>query len=115
MMALRAVEIDPAALLPRTDRTFYAAWVKLAREIGVPEKDIDTHIAQNIRDTRALINGKCPQCGAPAIKYSDSAMRYGPSGLRGEWFMYRCSTQPPPGQFRDPGVCDFMMDQLEAT
>ena len=33
--------------------------------------------------------------------------------MPGEWVMYRCSTQPPPGTLRPDDVCDFMVDFIE--
>ncbi len=31
------------------------------------------------------------------------------------WVMYRCSTQPPPGERRDDDGCDFMLDLKEVV
>lgn len=100
------------ALLSMTRPEFYAEWAARAREAGGSEEGIDSYIAEQIRIARALLEGKCPKCGAPSARHIDYERQQGPSEMPGVWVMYRCSTAPPPGQLRGD-ACDFMMDLKE--
>jgi len=100
-------------LSARTRPEFYAKWAATARETDLPEEHIDSYIAEQIQAARALLDGKCPKCGAPSARYVDYVRQQGPSDMPGAWVMYRCSTQPPPGEFRPNDVCDYMLDLKE--
>lgn len=102
------------SLEARTRREFYAELMKIMRENGLPEADIEKHVASQIREASALLAGKCPTCGAPSTRYIDYKRQHGPSAMPGTWVQYRCSTQSPPGQVSPPGACDFMVDLKEA-
>lgn len=91
-------------LLERTDPGFYSEWATAAREAGLSEKEIDEYVDRAIAEMKALVNGKCPKCDQPARRIVVSHSR---------WVLYRCSTQPPPGQLRGDGVCDYMCDLAE--
>ena len=99
-------------LLARTSVAFYDGWSALAREADISEKNIEASSAESIRTAKALLDGKCPKCGAASARYVDYARQEGPSEVPGVWVMYLCSTAPPPGQPRR-GACDFMRDFKE--
>lgn len=96
-----------------TGSKFYSEWIARALEIGIPETDIYGYVEKCVGEARALLAGKCPLCGAPSARYVDYERQSGPSEIPGIWVMYRCSTQPPPGQERGKGACDYMLDLRE--
>lgn len=109
-----ARELANPALAARTPPEFYDGWVTAARKKGVSEEMIRSEVEKMIREVKALLEGKCPQCGAPSTRYANYPhWQQGASEVPGVWVMYRCSTQPPPGERRGDGVCDFMMDLKE--
>lgn len=83
-----------------------------AVEAGASPEDLEEAVAEMIRVAQALLNDKCPKCGAPSVRYVDYEQQQGPSNVPGAWVMYRCSTAPPPGQPRG-GACDFLADLKE--
>jgi len=101
------------SLLARTKREFYDDAFALVRQMCVPEAEIEAQIADDIRVARALLDGKCPYCGAPSTRYIDYTRQQGASRMPGTWVSYRCSTQAPQGQPNPPGTCDFMVDLKE--
>jgi hypothetical protein len=101
------------SLLARTRPEFYAKYVALARKVGVNEEQLGVSVAISILEARALLDGKCPKCGAPSARYVDYEHQQGPSEVPGAWVMYRCSTAPPPGNLRGDDTCDYMLDLKE--
>ena len=101
------------SLLARTRPGFYKELRHSMRRAGAEEKKILEVIVACIREAQSLLEGKCPQCGAPSARYVDHTRQQGPSEMPGAWVMYRCSTAPPPGTLRPDGVCDFMLDLKE--
>lgn len=101
------------SLLARTKREFYDAAYAEIRKMGVAEAEIEAQIAEDIRVAQALLEGKCPSCGAPATRYVDRMNQQGASSMPGTWVSYRCSTQLPPGQPDPPGTCAFAIDLKE--
>jgi hypothetical protein len=89
---------------------FYAAWIAEARKSGASEDEIAKGVALEIAEAISLGEGVCPECNEPAVAYYNGDWQQGVSDLEGVWVMFRCSTQPPPGQQRPEGVCDFMLD-----
>ena len=100
------------SLLARTRPEFYADAVAIALAMGASRKKMAAQVASDIYEAQCLLEGKCPQCGAPSVRYVNY-LHQGPSNMPGVWVQYRCSTQPPPGQLRPDGVCDFMIDLKE--
>lgn len=78
------------------------------RRRGVPETDIAQSIEHDLHVFAALSEGRCPSCGSQATAYADPR-RTGHSNVSGRWIMFRCSTQPPPGNLNE-SPCRFMMD-----
>lgn len=102
------------SLQDRTKRSFYDEWAKVARRAGLSEAEIEAHVSDSISTIESLIVNKCPKCGQPIARYVNYERQQGPSNMAGAWVMYRCSTQPPPGQSRrSADTCDFMMDLKE--
>lgn len=101
------------SLLARTKPAFYDDYRHSLRRAGIEETTIAKHIATAISEAKSLLEGKCPKCGAPSVRYVDYQCQQGPSKVPGAWVMYRCSTVPPPGQLRPDGACDFMLDCKE--
>jgi len=101
-------------LLARTRQKFYAEYRHAARRAGCTDEAIARAIADMINDAKSLLEGKCPKCGAPSTRYVDRKHQQGISSMPGVWVMYRCSTQPPPGDPRPTGACDFMIDIKES-
>ena len=89
---------------------FYVAWITVARKNGASEDDIAKGVAREIAEAISLGEGVCPECNEPAVAYYNGDWQQGPSDLEGVWIMFRCSTQPSPGQCRPEGVCGFMLD-----
>ncbi len=111
-----ARELAAPALAARTHPEFYDDWVTALREQGASEEIIRSEVEASIREAKALLEGKCPKCGAPSTRYVKSQwQQQGPSKMAGAWVMYRCSTQPPPGERRDDDVCGFMVDFKEVV
>ena len=111
-----ARELAAPALAARTRLEFYDVVAAKMRERGVPEEQIRSYIAESILEMKALLEGKCPKCGAPSTRYANYPhWQQGSSEVPGVWVMYRCSTQPPPGERRGDDVCDFMMDLKEVV
>lgn len=110
-----ARELAAPALAARTRTEFYDDWAADAREYGATEEQISTLISKSIREMKTLLEGKCPKCGAPSVRYVNSQWQQGPSDVAGMWVMYRCSTQPPPGERRGDDVCGFTMDLKEVV
>ena len=102
----------PMSLRARTRREFYASFIKGARSGGASQSDIEQGVARAIREASELLAGRCPKCGAPSAVYVDLKRQQGPAEVPGRWVQYRCSTQPPPGELRPEGVCDFMADLI---
>lgn len=88
---------------------FYAPWIANLRLGGASEDEIAKAVAREISEAIALGEGLCPQCNEPSVAYYRDEQR-GPSNVKGAWIMFRCSTQPPPGERRREGACDFMLD-----
>lgn len=101
------------ALVAMTRPETYTEWAAIAREAGLSETDIDSYIAEQGQAARALLDGKCPKCGAPSKRYVDRRLQQGASNVPGVWVMYRCSTAPPPGELRPESACGFMLDLKE--
>lgn len=101
------------SLLARTDPKFYAEFINGARMCGISDELIDAEVARSICTAQSLLDGKCPQCGAPSAQYVDYKLQQGDSDVPGAWVMYRCSTAPPPGQLRPKDACDFLLDLKE--
>ncbi len=110
-----ARELAAPSLAARTYPRFYDSLATVAREGGISEEQIDSLIEESIREANALLEGKCPKCSAPSTRYVNSQWQQGSSDVPGVWVMYRCSTQPPPGERRGDDVCDFMMDLKETV
>ena len=55
------------SLLARTRPEFYAEYIRVAREGGANETQLIASVAASIREAHALLHGKCPKCGAPAM------------------------------------------------
>lgn len=108
-----ARELAAPAIFIRTRSEFYDDWAKALREQGASEEIIRSEVEASIREAKALFEGKCPKCSAPSTRYVKSEWQQGPSERAGAWVMYRCSTQPPPGERRCDDVCDFMVDFKE--
>lgn len=98
------------SLVARTRPEFYEDYIAKLREGGAAESDIERAVARDVREASELLAGRCPKCGAPSAKYVDLKRQEGPTNVPGRWVQYRCSTQPPPGELRPEGVCDFMVD-----
>jgi hypothetical protein len=101
------------SLFARTRPEFYDEWAHSARRAHVPQEAVKRSIATEIHQAQALLDGKCPKCGAPSARYVHRGRQSSLSKMPGEWVMYRCSTQPPPGTLRPDDVCDFMVDFIE--
>jgi len=101
------------SLLARTRPEFYDEFRHAARRAGAEEATIAEAIARDIREAKALLEGKCPKCGAASVRYVNRMRQGGPSEMPGVWVMYRCSTAPPPGTLRPESACDFMVDFKE--
>ena len=110
-----AREAAAPALVARTRPEFYDDVAAKMCEKDLLEEEISSYIAESIREMKALLEGKCPQCGAPSTRYVDSQRQQGSSEVSGTRVMYRCSTQPPPGERRGGDVCDFMLDLKETV
>lgn len=92
----------------------YASAIEHYRSVGIAEATITKIIAARIKEAKDLYEGRCPQCGEPSARYVDYQRQQGDKGgAPGVWVQYRCSTQPPPGQVRPAGVCNFMLDIVE--
>lgn len=92
-----------------------ALWADFVRSRGFAEEDIQEGLARDQRDFDALEKGLCPECGAP-VRRTISPHQHGvvsPELGPGGWVSYRCSTQPPIGQSRPKGTCEYMLDQWE--
>lgn len=101
------------SLLARTKPEFYAEYRHSLRRGGFEDETISKVIEASIHEAKCLLEGKCPNCGAPSARYVDRTYQSGPSAVPGAWVMYRCSTVPPPGTVRPDGACDFMLDLKE--
>lgn len=110
---VRALAIP--AILARTNPTSAVTerWRRAMAELDVPKDVIEQNIEYQIREFATLAQGKCPKCGAPCTRYVDMGRQQGPTRLDGIWVQWRCSTQPPPGNVRSPGTCNFMLDLKE--
>lgn len=100
------------SLLARTKPEFYTAFREHARQCGASEEDVERMIASDIARAQTLLDGKCPECGAPIARYIDHKRQQGASAVPGTWVQYRCSTSPPPGK-SGPRPCGFMIDLKE--
>lgn len=100
------------SLFARTRREFYAKAIRVAREHGASEAEIEAQLAEDIGIAKSLLAGKCPNCGEPIARFVDYERQQGESAMPGAWVQYRCSTDPPPGK---PGLrpCGFMIDLKE--
>lgn len=98
----------------RTKPEFYVDLIKAYERMNLTKAEVDAIITENIREATELLAGKCPKCGAPSTRTVDQSRQQGEKGdMPGGWVQYRCSTQPPIGQLRALGVCDFMVDFVE--
>lgn len=100
-------------LAKRRHPEFYIQFTLYMLENGATEAEANAAVEERTREAAALFNGKCPKCGAPSTRYIDKGRQHGVSSIPGVWVMYRCSTQPPPGQKRDSKGCAFMLDLKE--
>lgn len=104
------------SLKQRMKPEFYGDLVDAWRVIGLSEEVIATYIGKSIEEATKLHEGICPQCGAAIARYVDYTRQQGSKGdMPGAWVQYRCSTQPPIGELRAAGVCDFMIDLVEGV
>lgn len=101
------------SLEARTKPEFYAELIARLRELNVADVHIKKQIAECIHEASELLAGRCPKCGSPSTRSVDYGRQQGSRNLPGAWVQYRCSTQPPIGQARPQGVCDFMVDFVE--
>lgn len=94
-------------------------------ESGATPEEVEQALAKARRDDAELAAGRCPDCGAPIRRYggAETARLRGEAGLPivgvrpdpvGEWVMYRCSRDAPPGVYESKHPCGFMVDRFEA-
>jgi hypothetical protein len=85
------------------------------REAGASEEEIERIVAQARAEWETIKAGKCPKCGAPVRSYLDhrGLRSWQDPKVAGQWVMYRCSTQSPPGSSIRTSACDFMLDRFE--
>lgn len=107
----------------RVLRKRYEKYIEALVEAGASEKKIAKCVLwMHVQDS-AIARGKCPECGRPVVRYgsADTNKRRAAAGLPsgpklgvGEWVMYRCSSQKPPGEYDPDKPCWFMLDRFEA-
>ena len=97
-----------SALRIRAHHKAHDSYTADLRRRGVPEVEITRSVEHDLHVFSSLSEGRCPACGSQATAYSDSR-QVGPSDVSGRWVMFRCSTQPPPGNL-NTSPCRFMMD-----
>jgi hypothetical protein len=104
-------------------RAKYPRVVERERLAGTRESTLLEKLRRLHHDEMEIAKGKCPKCGAEIVRYGGHATkevwrkarhpgppRYGV----GEWVMYRCSRDSPPGEIDRKRPCGYAFDRYEA-